>query len=145
MISALRQYVPSAPNGSEVNSRGPLSRLNQVSGVLTQDLPGFACNKAFECQHANSIAQNLKPTPARTLVISNTRIPASGKVGDVGPVAAELLYVDDAELLTLLGGLRCRVSEVKRLSEAIAMVDDEKCRAGRGVYIRGKMATPMVS
>lgn len=86
-----------------------------------------------------------EPTPARTRVISNTRIPASGNVGDVGPVAAELLKVDDAELLTLLGGLRCRVSEPKRLSEAIAMVDDQKCRLGRGVYIRGKITTPMVS
>ena len=59
-------------------------------------------------------------TPASTLVISNTRIPARGNVGDVRGDVAEVLKVDDAELVVLFGGLRCRVSTDKRRSEAIA-------------------------
>lgn len=59
-------------------------------------------------------------TPARTLVISSTRIPASGNVGVVGLIAAAVLKVDDAELVVLFGGLKCRVSTDNRRSEAMA-------------------------
>ena len=52
--------------------------------------------------------------------MSSTRIPANGNVGFVGLIAAEVLKVDDAELVVLFGGLKWRVSTIKRRSEAMA-------------------------
>lgn len=48
-------------------------------------------------------------------------------MGDAGLIAAEVLKVDDAELVVLFGGLRCRVSTDTRRSAAIAD-DGQECR-----------------
>ena len=87
--------------------------MNSVILVLTlptRGLPVSACNTACQivslCEPQFLYATH---TPARTLVMSRTRIPANGRVGEVGESAvavARPLQSEHLEPLSRIGGLK---------------------------------------
>ena len=78
----------------------------------TQDLQESACNMAMQCVSKKSNCSFIKSchTPARTLVISSTRMPAKGNVGEFPAFVAKPPQVEDLESLMLFVGLSWLVS-----------------------------------
>ena len=73
-------------------SRGRLRDLSILDSTMpTRGLPVFACNTALDRQPNRKYFSYAAHTPARTLVMSKTRTPANGRVGEsVAAVARPL-------------------------------------------------------
>lgn len=73
----------------------------------TQDLRAFVYNTAFRTVSLNRFGfLYATHTPARTLVMSRTRIPANGSVGESAAAVAKPLQSELLEPLSRMRGLR---------------------------------------